>query len=112
MDHTRFFRDRLLQLIPVLFGISLIVFLMLRLIPGDPALIMLGTHATDDQIANLHAQMGLDRPVWQQYLIFVGNALTGNLGISLFARRPVVQIIAEKMPVTLTLVVYASVLTL
>jgi peptide/nickel transport system permease protein len=112
MDHARFFRDRLLQLIPVLFGISLIVFLMLRLIPGDPALIMLGTHATDEQVANLHAQMGLDRPVWQQYLIFIGNALSGNLGTSLFAHRPVVQIIAEKMPVTLTLVAYASVLAL
>jgi peptide/nickel transport system permease protein len=112
MDHWRFFRERLLQLIPVLFGISLIVFLLLRLIPGDPALIMLGTHATDDQIANLHAAMGLDRPLWQQYLIFVENAVTGNLGISLFAHRPVLQIISEKMPITLTLVAYASVLAL
>jgi peptide/nickel transport system permease protein len=112
MDHLRFFRDRFLQLIPVLIGISIIVFLMLRLIPGDPARIMLGTHATDEQIANLHAEMGLDRPVWQQYLIFVQNALSGNLGMSLFARRPVLQIISEKMPVTLALVVYASVLAL
>ncbi len=112
MDHVRFFRNRMLQLVPVLIGISLIVFLMLRLIPGDPARIMLGTHATDEQLANLHAQMGLDRPVWQQYVIFVGNALTGNLGVSLFARRPVLQIISEKMPVTLALVAYASVLAL
>jgi peptide/nickel transport system permease protein len=112
MDHVRFFRNRLLQLIPVLIGISVIVFLMLRLIPGDPALIMLGTHATPQQVADLHASMGLDRPIWQQYLIFVQNALTGNLGVSLFAHRPVLQIIAEKMPITLALVAYASVLAL
>jgi peptide/nickel transport system permease protein len=112
MDHWRFFRSRLLQLVPVLIGISVIVFLMLRLIPGDPALIILGTHATPEQVANLHAAMGLDLPLWQQYLIFVQNALTGNLGVSLFAHRPVLQIISEKMPITLTLVAYASVLAL
>jgi len=112
MDNARFFRNRILQLIPVLFGISIIVFLMLRLIPGDPARIILGTHATEVQIAKLDADLGLDKPAWQQYLIFVQNAFQGNLGVSIFARRPVVQIILEKMPVTLLLVAYAVALAI
>ncbi len=107
MDAVRFFRNRLVQLIPVLFGISVIVFLMLRLIPGDPARIMLGTHATEERIAELHEQLGLDKPIWQQYLLFLNGAVQGNLGTSLFARRPVLQVIAEKLPVTLLLVTYA-----
>lgn len=112
MDPIRFFRNRLVQLVPVLIGISIIVFLMLRLIPGDPARIMLGTHATDERIAELHQEMGLDRPIWEQYFLFVGGALQGNLGTSLFARRPVVQVLGERMPVTLLLVAYAITISL
>src|SRR6187549_1191270 len=112
MDPIRFFRNRLVQLIPVLLGISVIVFLMLRLIPGDPARIMLGTHATEERIAELHQEMGLDRPIWEQYFLFLGGALQGNLGTSLFARRPVLQVLSERMPVTLLLVAYAITLSL
>ena len=107
MDPIRFFRNRLIQLIPVLLGVSILVFLMLRLIPGDPARIMLGTRATDERIAALHTEMGLDRPVWEQYFLFLGNALRGDLGTSIFARRPVVEVLSERMPVTLLLVAYA-----
>lgn len=112
MDPIRFFRNRLAQLVPVLIGISILVFLMLRLIPGDPARIMLGTHATEERIAELHQQMGLDRPIWEQYLLFMGGALKGNLGTSIFARRPVVEVLSERMPVTLLLVAYAIVISL
>lgn len=112
MDTVGFFRNRLGQLIPVLIGISIIVFLMLRLIPGDPARIMLGTHATAQAIADLHQQMGLDKPVWEQYVLFMQSALQGNLGTSLFARRPVLTVILEKYPVTLLLVLYAVTLSL
>ena len=112
MVPIRFFRNRLVQLVPVLIGISVIVFLMLRLVPGDPARIMLGTHATEERIAELHQEMGLDRPIYEQYLLFIGGALQGNLGTSLFARRPVLQVLSERMPVTLLLVVYAISLSL
>lgn len=112
MDPVRFFRNRLVQLIPVLLGISIIVFLMLRLIPGDPARIMLSTHATEESVAELHQQMGLDRPIWEQYLLFMSGALQGNLGTSLFARRPVLQVLSERMPVTLLLVAYAIAISL
>jgi len=112
MDPIRFFRNRLVQLVPVLIGISILVFLMLRLIPGDPARIMLGTHATEERITELHQQMGLDRPIWEQYLLFMGGALQGNLGTSIFARRPVLQVLSERMPVTLLLVAYAILIAL
>jgi peptide/nickel transport system permease protein len=112
MDPIRFFRNRLIQLIPVLLGVSVLVFLMLRLIPGDPARIMLGTRATEERIAELHQEMGLDRPVWEQYFLFLGGALRGDLGTSIFARRPVVEVLSERMPVTLLLVAYAITLSL
>lgn len=112
MDPIRFIRNRLVQLVPVLLGISILVFLMLRLIPGDPARIMLGTHATDERIAELHQEMGLDRPIWEQYFLFLGGALRGNLGTSLFAHRPVLQVLSERMPVTLLLVAYAITISL
>ena len=110
MDSGRFFRNRLGQLIPVLVGISVIAFLMLRLIPGDPAVIMLGTHATPKQVTELRAELGLDRPVWEQYWVFVRGALHGDLGMSVFARRPVASVILERVPTTLGLVVYAVVI--
>ncbi len=112
MDTLSFIRKRLLHMLPVLFGILLTVFLMVRLIPGDPALIMLGTHATPDQIAQLRALLGLDEPIWKQFWIFLGDVFQGNLGVSLVFRRPVMTVIFERLPATSFLIVYAALLSL
>jgi peptide/nickel transport system permease protein len=99
-------------MIPVLFGIVLVVFLMVRLIPGDPARIMLGTHATEEKLAELRAALGLDQPIWQQFALFLGNVVQGDLGTSLVYRRAVMEVIAERLPPTLFLVTYAAILSL
>ena len=96
--------ERLLQTLPVLFGVSLIVFLMITLTPGDPVQIMLAdSRATPEQAAQLRADLGLDRPLPERFLVFLGNALTGDFGISFFHRRPVWDVIAERLPATITL---------
>ena len=112
MDILTFLRKRVIHMIPVLFGILVVVFLMVRLIPGDPARIMLGTHATPESLAALRAQLGLDAPMWQQFVVFTGTVLEGNLGISLVYRRPVINVIFERLPPTLFLVAYATVFSL
>jgi len=81
---------RLLAVVPVLFGVTLAVFSMLFLVPGDPVKIMLAEFVTTpDQVARMRAQLHLDEPVLQQYGRFVGNALRGDLGMSIRSRRPV-----------------------
>jgi peptide/nickel transport system permease protein len=111
MNTAAFLRKRLIQTIPVLFGIVLTVFLVVRLIPGDPARIMLGQRASEDRLAELRTELGLDLPIWQQFLTFFGRVLQGDLGQSLFYRRPVLDIILERLPVTVTLVVLSVILS-
>jgi peptide/nickel transport system permease protein len=112
MNLPRFLLRRLAQLVPVLFGIVLVVFLFVRLIPGDPALVMLGPYATDESLAALRADLGLDRPVWVQFAIFAGHVLEGDLGSSLVFRRPVLDVIFDRLPATVELTCYAVVLSL
>jgi peptide/nickel transport system permease protein len=112
VDTLTFLRKRLIHMIPVLFGILLVVFLIVRLIPGDPARIMLGTHATEDKLTELRAALGLNEPLWRQFVLFIGNVLRGDLGTSLVYRRSVMEVIAERLPPTLFLVTYAAVLSL
>lgn len=111
MDTVLFLRKRLTHMVPVLFGIVLAVFLMVRLIPGDPARIMLGTHATPERVAELRADLGLDQPLWRQFLLFVGNVAQGELGTSLVFRRAVVAVIFERLPATIFLIAYAVALS-
>lgn len=101
---------RLLALIPVLFGLSIIVFLMMALIPGDPATAILGNFATPENVARLNAQLGLDRPLPQQYLIWLGNLLQGDLGRSFALNRPVLDEVMERFSATLILAGAALVL--
>ena len=77
-----------MQIIPVLLGVSIIVFFMVRAIPGDPAQIILGQNATQDQVQQLRANMGLDKPVLVQYGLFLRDAVTGDLGNSIVTGRP------------------------
>ncbi len=104
---------RLLHLIPVLFGVTVIVFLMMSLTPGDPAEIMLANqNASPAQIATLRHDMGLDRPLLTRFGSFVGHALIGDFGQSLFHHRPVAAMIAERLPATIELSLAAMLLTL
>jgi ABC-type dipeptide/oligopeptide/nickel transport system permease component len=103
---------RLVQLAPVLFGIVVVVFMFVRLIPGDPAMVMLGAYATDQGLATLRAELGLDLPLWRQLAIFVGKVLQGDLGTSLFFRRPVLDVVLERLPATAALTLYAVILSL
>lgn len=94
---------RLLAVIPVLLGLSIIVFLMMALIPGDPATAILGNYATPENVARLNAQLGLDKPLPQQYLIWLGNLLQGDLGRSFALNRPVLDEVMERFSATLVL---------
>src|SRR5215213_10279595 len=80
---------RLLQIIPLLLGVSIVVFFMVRAIPGDPAQISLGQQATQAQVQQLRENMGLDKPIFVQYGLFLKDALRGDLGNSVVTGRPV-----------------------
>ena len=113
MSHRlRFIPGRLVQSIPVAFGVTLIVFLLAHLLPGNAALALLGERATEESVAALTAQLGLDEPLWRQYLLFLGQLAHADLGTSLTYQLPVTQLVLEAIPVTLALVLYALVLAL
>lgn len=112
VDVVTFLRKRLMHMAPVLFGIVLAVFLLVRLIPGDPARIMLGTHASVERIAELRTELGLDEPLWKQFWLFLGKVVQGELGTSLVFRRAVAAVIFERLPATAFLIVYAVLLSL
>ena len=107
---TRYIARRLLLMIPVLFLISLFVFFLVRLVPGDPATVMLGDRANPETIARIRARLHLDQPIYVQYVTFVRNALEGDLGTSIRRQEPVSSIVLQRLPVTLFLAVYAAVL--
>ena len=95
---------RLTIAVPVLFGVTILVFLILHLIPGDPAQILLfGSRPTPQQIAQLRAQLGLDQPLPVQYLLYLGRLAHGDLGQSFITNRPVAEEIAQRLPDTLQL---------
>jgi peptide/nickel transport system permease protein len=102
--------QRLLMLVPVAVGITIIVFFMIHLIPGDPARTILGIHATPRAIAILHQEWGLNRPLIDQYWLFMDHLVHGNLGQSLYYGVPAVGLIMSRLPATLWLIVYAAVL--
>ncbi len=100
---ARFIVRRVLGAIPVLFGLSIILFLFLRLLPGDPAVAILGQHATPELTAQIHATLGLDRPLYVQYLNYMGQLLQGNFGSSFVDGRAVTATFALRFPVTVEL---------
>jgi ABC-type dipeptide/oligopeptide/nickel transport system permease component len=110
----RFILRRLVLLGPLLFGVSILVFLTLRLIPGDPARLALGAEATEDQVQLMRRQWGLDQPLPVQYVYWIGHALQGDWGRSTVSRVPAGEEIALRLPATLRLaavsVVIATVL--
>jgi peptide/nickel transport system permease protein len=103
---------RLLVAIPTLLGVATVVFSLLRLLPGDPAIIIAGPSSTPDQIANIRRQLGLNLPLWQQYLDFLWRLLRGDLGISTRTGSPVLQEIGTRAPYTALLAVCALTLAI
>jgi peptide/nickel transport system permease protein len=94
---------RILQLIPVFLGLSLTIFLLIHLIPGDPAVVMLGIHATPDAVASLHRAWHLDDPLWTQYGYFLQRLISGDLGTSVEYQVPVRDLLASRVQETLLL---------
>lgn len=93
--------------IPLILAIMTIVFVMLRLIPGDPALLLAGDRASPELIENIRASLGLNRPIWEQYLIFLRNAATGDMGISIIHRDSVTSLIFKAFPFTVAVTFYS-----
>ena len=108
---TGYILRRLVYMVPVLFLITLFIFFLVRFVPGDPAAIMLGTRASEENIADLRAYLRLDEPYWVQYGVFMRNLANGDLGDSIRQRRPVTDILVERLPPTLFLVAFAGVLS-
>ncbi|MDB5536917.1 MAG: transporter permease [Devosia sp.] len=103
---------RVLQLIPTFAFIIIVVFVLVRLLPGDPASAILGDRAIDANVDRINHELGLDQPVFVQFLVFVKSIATGNLGNSIVLKIPVADLIAQRMPVTLMLTVMAAVIAL
>jgi peptide/nickel transport system permease protein len=108
----RYIAQRLLSTIPVLLLVSIGVFSLIHLIPGDPVQVMAGESQDPEVVANLRHQLGLDRPLYEQYVSWLGRALRGDLGRSIRTNKPVLSIIAERARPTLELSVFAMILAL
>lgn len=104
MHRYKFVLYRPIQFLPVLFGISVVTFVLVRLIPGDPARVLLGTRATPTAIANIRRQYGLDEPMWLQYFYFVKNLFHGEMGKSILYKIDVLKLILTRIEPTLVLV--------
>lgn len=112
MRYLIYILKRVVALIPVLLGISFIVFFLIRLIPGDPVTTLLGSHATPDRVRALRAQLGLSEPLWRQYLTYLGHLVQGDIGYSYVYNSSVVGLITTSLPVTIWLLVAGTVFTL
>ena len=108
----RFFGGRLLQLIVVLLIVSAFSFLLLNLLPGNPVYTLLGASATPEAVAQLTHQMGLDKPAWQRYFIWLWSLLHGDLGSSYVNHQPVLLSIEQRLPVTAELIGLSQIIAL
>jgi ABC-type dipeptide/oligopeptide/nickel transport system permease component len=99
----RYVAARLIQLLVVLIGVSVVVFVTMHLLPGDVAQLLLGEHATNEQLQRLREQLGLNQPVWVQYARFLRGALSGDLGTSIQTSHPAIDDVLVAFPVTLQL---------
>lgn len=99
-------------MVPVLFVITLFTFFIIRLVPGDPVTAMLGPRGTPERRAELAKAMKLDRPLWEQYVAFLGGVAQGNLGDSLWKKQPVTRVLADRLPPTLFLIFYSMAMTI
>lgn len=112
MRVARYIGKRLLYIGPQLFGIVLVSFLLVKLIPGDPAVMMLGPFASEDQLAQTRAQLGVDKGVLQQFWLYVTNLVHGDLGTSWQTTQPVTSDLFQRFPATLELITLSLLLAL
>jgi peptide/nickel transport system permease protein len=111
LGRAAYIRKRLLLMVFVLFGVTLIIFGMIHLVPGDPAFLILGDRATEAKATELRHQLGLDQSLPLQYWHFISGVFHGNFGMSLLYRQPVNSLVFRRVPVTFFLTGYAMVLT-
>lgn len=102
---------RLIRSFLVLLAVSLTVFILVRMIPGDPVRLMVSIEATDEDVERFRQKLGYDKPIYHQYLIYLRNIVKGDLGTSLRARRPVMELIIERMPATIELALAATIIS-
>lgn len=103
---------RLAATLPVMAVVAVVVFLLIHLSPGDPAALIAGDLATVEDIARLRAALGLDQPLWRQFLLWLGRLVSGDLGTSIFTQVPVTQLLAQRLEPTLSIAVLTMGLTL
>jgi peptide/nickel transport system permease protein len=103
MVNTRYLLQRLVTTVIVVFGITFVVFMIIQLVPGDPARVVLGVAASEENVAALRERLGLNEPVWQQYLSWLGGLLQGDLGNSLVTGQSVSEQIWQRLPATVSL---------
>ena len=101
---------RLAQIVPTFFLIMVVIFVLVRLLPGDPTSAVLGIHVTDEAVERINAKLGLDRSIPVQFGLFFENFLRGDLGDSIILKVPVMQLVLERLPVTLFLTGFSAVL--
>jgi ABC-type dipeptide/oligopeptide/nickel transport system permease component len=107
----RIILSRVCILIPQMFGVMLVTFVLIRLLPGDPALLLLGNMATPEGIQSLRERLGLNDSIWVQFLHYIGNVAHGDLGTSIFTSNPVLSDLMERAPATLELITWAMIVT-
>ncbi len=112
MSSLSYFLSRLLQIIPTFLIVMVIIFLLVRALPGDPAIAMADAKATAEQLEQIRERLGLKEPIWVQFAYFVKNVFTGNLGDSILMKAPVTEVILERLPASGFLALYAVLFSL
>ncbi|MDI2587800.1 ABC transporter permease [Psychrobacillus sp. NEAU-3TGS] len=107
-----FITKRLMQTVPVIIGVTIVVFVIMQLVPGDPAVLLAGEGATKETIEALREQLGLHQPLYVQYFDYVSNLLRGDMGFSLKNNQPVLQEIMTRLPITLELAIFSTLITI
>jgi len=108
---TSYLIKRLLATIPVMLFVAIFIFMLLRLTPGDPAAMLAGDFATDAQLAEIRESLGLDQPIWKQFGLWMGDMLRFELGQSFYYKKPVAELIAQRIEPTLSLALLTIILT-
>ncbi len=103
---------RLVATLPVMAVVAIVVFLLIHLSPGDPAALIAGDLATEDDIRNLRQALGLNLPIWQQFMLWIGKLATGDLGISIFTQVPVTTLLAQRIEPTLSIALVTMLITI